>query len=394
MKFTIKNYLGLVLIVVTVACATKTKDEQSNKSPVDDAATVSISDSSLALLEVSLITPELKIVESNIYLAGNVVAMPNYRASVSTDIAGKIERIYVREGSYVKKGTPLMTLRSMEVIELQNQYFEAKAQMDFLALEFKRQEELIRNNIGALVDFQTTESKYKASISKVNALMAKLQLLGFSREFINSPEVATNVTIPAPIDGYIFKLPVQIGMLATTDITMAEIVNNNELMADVYVYDKDLDNISEGQNVEVDFITHSYPSVTGTVAHISRAIDPQTKAVTVHVKFTSPAGKMILPDMSVRCVVVKKESLLPQLTVPHSAVLTDEDHSFVYVAFDKDKTQSLNILQKYRVEVGNQNERVIQIKFSNPPQGEFKIIGKNVAIIENERKKRLGALVE
>ena len=394
MTDTQKNYIGMLVIALTIACSSKKVDNQSVKQNDEGLATVAITDSSLALLDVPLITPELKIIESNIYLAGNVVAMPNFRASVSTDISGKIERIYVREGSYVKKGTPLMTLRSMDVIELQNQYFEAKAQMDFLALEFKRQDELIKNNVGALVDFQTTEAKYKASISKVNALMAKLQLLGFSREFINSPEVATNVTIRAPIDGYIFKLPVRIGMLATTDITMAEIVNNNELMADVYVYDKDLDNISEGQNVEVDFITHSYPSVTGTVAHISRAIDPQTKAVTVHVKFTSPAGKMILPDMSVRCVVVKKESLTPQLTIPHSAVLTDEDHSFVYVAFNKDKQQSTNILRKYIVELGNQNEKIIQIKFSNAPAGEFKLIGKNVAIVENERKKRAGAIFE
>ena len=322
------------------------------------------------------------------------MAMPNFRASVSTDIPGKIEHIFVREGSYVTKGTPLMTLRSMDVIELQNLYFEAKAHMDFLALEYKRQDELIKNNIGALVDFQTTDAKYKASISKVNALMAKLQLLGFTKEFINSTEVASNVTINSPINGYIFKLPVQVGMLATTDIAMAEIVDNSELMADVYVYDKDLDNISEGQQVEIDFITHSYPSVTGTVAHISRALDPQTKAVTVHVKFSAPTEKMILPEMSIRCVVVKRESLVPQLTVAHAAILTEEDHAFVYLVFDEEKKGVTNILHKYRVTVGNQNEKEVQIKFSNEPAGTFKIVSKNVAIVENERKKRSGALTQ
>jgi RND family efflux transporter MFP subunit len=380
------------LAIAISACSGK-KTETALTTP-ENSGYVSITDSSLALMDVVLVKPELKVIQSNIYLAGKVIAMPNFRASVSTDISGKVERIFVREGSYVKKGTPLLSLRSMELIELQNQYFEAKAQMDFLSLEFKRQEELIKNNIGALVDFQTTDARLKAAISKVNALMAKLQLLGFSKEFINSPEVASTVSIPSPIDGFVFKLPVQVGTLATTEITLAEIVNNNELMADVFVYDKDLDNIFEGKDVEIDFVTHSYPSVVGKVIHISRAIDPETKAVAVHVKFSAPQGKMILPEMSVRCVVVQRASLTPQLTVPNSAVLREEDHAFVYLAFDQEKSGTTNSLHKYRVEIGSQSEQQTQIKFSNQPKESFQLVSKNVAIVENERKKRTGAVLE
>lgn len=363
-------------------------------APDENTTVVSIADSSLALMDVQLTSPEIKQVESNIYLAGKVMAMPNFRASVSTDISGKVDNIMVREGTYVKKGMPLMSLRSMEVIELQNQFFEARAQRDFLQLEFKRQEELIKNNIGALVDFQTTESKLRAAESKVNALQAKLMLLGYSKEFINNPEVASNVMILAPIDGYVFKLPVQIGMLATTDVTLAEIVNNRELMADVFVYDKDLDNITEGQPVEIDFITHSYPSVIGSVAHISRAIDPQTKAVTVHVKFTAPPDKLVLPDMSVRCVIVKKESLTPKLTVPLAAILTEEDHHFVYLSFTNENKNKETMMHKYRVSLGNQNEKQVQIAFANEPTGDYRIVTKNVMIVENERKKKSGMTFE
>lgn len=363
-------------------------------APDENTTVVSIADSSLALMDVQLTSPEIKQVESNIYLAGKVMAMPNFRASVSTDISGKVDNIMVREGTYVKKGMPLMSLRSMEVIELQNQFFEARAQRDFLQLEFKRQEELIKNNIGALVDFQTTESKLRAAESKVNALQAKLMLLGYSKEFINNPEVASNVMILAPIDGYVFKLPVQIGMLAATDVTLAEIVNNRELMADVFVYDKDLDNITEGQPVEIDFITHSYPSVIGSVAHISRAIDPQTKAVTVHVKFTAPPDKLVLPDMSVRCVIVKKESLTPKLTVPLAAILTEEDHHFVYLSFTNENKNKETMMHKYRVSLGNQNEKQVQIAFANEPTGDYRIVTKNVMIVENERKKKSGMTFE
>lgn len=382
-----KNLFILLFILSLISCGEKKTPAIATE---ENTTVVSIADSSLALMDVQLTAPEIKQVESNIYLAGKVMAMPNFRASVSTDISGKIDNIMVREGTYVKKGMPLMSLRSMEVIELQNQFFEARAQYDFLQLEFKRQEELIKNNIGALVDFQTTESKLRAAESKVNALQAKLMLLGYSKEFINNPDVASNVMIVAPIDGYVFKLPVQIGMLATTDVILAEIVNNRELMADVFVYDKDLDNISEGQPVEIDFITHSYPSVIGHVAHISRAIDPQTKAVTVHVKFAAPSGKLVLPDMSVRCVVVRKESLTPKLTVPLASILTEENHHFIYVSFPTENKNKQLILHKYRITLGNQNEKQVQIAFANEPKGHYLIVTKNVMIVENERKKQSG----
>lgn len=386
-----KNLFILLFILSLLSCGEK---KTASIATDENTTVVSIADSSLMLMDVQLTAPEIKQVESNIYLAGKVMAIPNFRASVSTDISGKIDNIMVREGTYVKKGMPLMSLRSMEVIELQNQFFEARAQRDFLQLEFKRQEELIKNNIGALVDFQTTESKLRAAESKVNALQAKLMLLGYSKEFINNPEVASNVMILAPIDGYVFKLPVQIGMLATTDVTLAEIVNNRELMADVFVYDKDLDNITEGQPVEIDFITHSYPSVIGSVAHISRAIDPQTKAVTVHVKFTAPADKLVLPDMSVRCVIVKKESLAPKLTVPLAAILTEEDHHFVYLSFTNENKNKETMMHKYRVSLGNQNEKQVQIAFANEPTGDYRIVTKNVMIVENERKKKSGMTFE
>lgn len=386
-----KNLFILLFILSLLSCGEK---KTASIATDENTTVVSIADSSLVLMDVQLTAPEIKQVESNIYLAGKVMAMPNFRASVSTDISGKIDNIMVREGTYVKKGMPLMSLRSMEVIELQNQFFEARAQRDFLQLEFKRQEELIKNNIGALVDFQTTESKLRAAESKVNALQAKLMLLGYSKEFINNPEVASNVMILAPIDGYVFKLPVQIGMLATTDVTLAEIVNNRELMADVFVYDKDLDNITEGQPVEIDFITHSYPSVIGSVAHISRAIDPQTKAVTVHVKFTAPPDKLVLPDMSVRCVIAKKESLTPKLTVPLAAILTEEDHHFVYLSFTNENKNKETMMHKYRVSLGNQNEKQVQIAFANEPTGDYRIVTKNVMIVENERKKKSGMTFE
>jgi hypothetical protein len=98
--------------------------------------------------------------------------------------------------------------------------------------------------------------------------------------------------------------------------------------------------------------------------------------------------------MSVRCVIVKKESLTPKLTVPLAAILTEEDHHFVYLSFTNENKNKETMMHKYRVSLGNQNEKQVQIEFANEPTGDYRIVTKNVMIVENERKKKSGMTFE
>ncbi|MBS1542083.1 MAG: efflux RND transporter periplasmic adaptor subunit, partial [Bacteroidetes bacterium] len=223
--------LHQILLTITLYGILLTGCERAEKNQAASEADenrVTISDSSLQLMDVKIGEVESKIIQSYVYLNGKVVSLPNYRASVSSDIEGKVDQFFVKEGSYVKKGEPLIALRSMALVQLQSDYVEAKSQNDFLAIEFSRQEELMKNKVGALADFQVTEAKYKAARSKLSALAAKLRLLGVDPAAIESPnraEMSSTLIIRAPIDGFVYKIFVVVGTLATTDIILAELVN-------------------------------------------------------------------------------------------------------------------------------------------------------------------------
>lgn len=374
---------------MAAACSGK---KQASTVPQDES-TVWISDSSLRLMDVRLSAPEEKIIQSFVYMSGKVVPLPNYRAMVTSDIEGKVNRIFVKEGDDVKQGEPLMSMKSIPLIDLQGEYMEAKSQADFMAVEYQRQQELRRNNIGALAEFQVTESKYKAARSKMIALASKLRLVGVNPDDLDNPEtshLSTEVIIRSPIDGYVFKLPVEVGTVATTDVLLADLINTQKLMADVYVYDNDLDDIHENQQVEIDFINHMYPSVHGTVTHISRAFDPETKAVTAHVAFEAPPGRLILPDMSVRCVLTRRESQVPGPTVPRGSILVEEDHDFIYLTYPSEKNGVMNLLHKERISLTAQNEREVQIRLHNQAKPGYLVVTNNVMIVENQRKKLNG----
>ncbi|TAD97720.1 MAG: efflux RND transporter periplasmic adaptor subunit [Bacteroidetes bacterium] len=391
-----KNLIFIYFLVLITFFSCSEEKKESAKTETAKADEVRMTDDQLKIMDIKLVTPEKKSLSSYIYLNGKVKALPNFQAVVSSDISGKIESTHVLEGDFVNKGRLLMTLRSMEVIELQNQYLGIKSEQDFLAIEFKRQQELRKSNIGALAEYQTVEAKYNAAINQEKAIRAKLVLLGINVADLQDPKKATitsTISIKAPIDGYVHKLPVKVGMLALPETILAELINVSELQADLFVYDKDINLISEGQTVELDFINASIPFAKGKVIHIERAIDPDTKAINIHVVFTATDKNLILPGMNVRAIIQNPtEEKRTPFTVPISSILQEQDHSFVFCATNQKSADGKQILKKCKVILGDKNEQFTEITFMNEMPDDILVAQNNVMVLENERKKTSGGL--
>ncbi len=389
MKHT-QNLLILFVIILLSNCSEK-EVAQTDKV-VKENDFLELSENQLATLNIKFAKADQKQIVENVYLNGKVKSLPNLSATVSSNIDGKVDKIFVVEGNIVRKGQALMTLTSMELIELQNDYMTAESETDFSIIELDRQKELIKSNVGALVNLQTAEAKYNASLSREKTLKAKLDLLGVNTANLQDPKnanVVSAVTIASPIDGYIIKLPVSVGVLASTQSVLAEIVNVNELHAEIYVYDKDIDLVEEGQTVEIDFINHSFETVKGTVKNISRSIDPETKAIEVHVTFNPPKGALVLPGMSVRAIVLNKDNDVTAHAVPLAAVLQEEDNYFVFGTDSEAGSGKLRI-RKYKVNLGDKDENFTEIVFPNTMPANLTIAQNNVAALEMQRKQMSG----
>ncbi len=389
-----KNTFILYISVLTLFLTSCSKEEKAGENLSKTLDFLELSENQLATLNIKFIKPERKQIVQNVYLNGKVKSLPNLSATVSSNIEGKVDKIFVVEGSIVKKGAPLMTLTSMRLIELQNDYLAAKSEADFATIELERQKELIRNRVGALVDLQTAEAKYKASISREKSISAKLELLGINIANLQDPQnakISNSVTITSPIDGYVIKLPISIGVLASEQTVLAELVNINELHAEIYVYDKEINLIKEGQSVEIDFVNSSFKSVIGKVQSISRSIDPETKAIEVHVTFNPPQGALVLPGMSVRAIVLSKDDNVEAHAVPLSAILQEEDSYYVFGTESQIGSGKLQI-RKYKVNLGDKDENFTEIIFPNGFPQNLSIAQNNVASLEMQRKQLLGNL--
>lgn len=181
--------------------------------------------------------------------------------SVTSKIAGRIEKIYVQEGQSVHKGDTLAVIDVPELRakleqangaitsaegqlkmaqrgatgdqlqQLESQLEAAQAQLDFAQQSYTRMENMFKDSLIPAQKFDEVKSKYLAARAQVNAIKAKQKEVATTRpEVISSArgqveravgarnevlQAATETVITAPADMLLESVTLKEGELAT-----------------------------------------------------------------------------------------------------------------------------------------------------------------------------------
>jgi cobalt-zinc-cadmium efflux system membrane fusion protein len=376
----------LTTVVLLSACGSKEKN--TNVSAKKDIDSIALTQQQLKGVNVNFVKFTQRLISPIIHANGAIRLLPESKAEVSSHISGKIDRIFVREGMYVTKNQALLSISSFELLELQNEYVSAKNEAEFQRVEFERQGELKKRNMGILADYQAVKAKYQSAIIKEKTLHQKLEILGIdTKAFIDltNPHIQKTIIIKAPFSGYMNKLNVHAGSLVQTETILAEIIDPNQLQAEVYVYEKDAELVKEGLPVTLNFVQKGIAPIKGKVLYVSRALDPNNKTITLHVHFAQPQHKEIHADMNVKAVITGQAGNLPEMAIPATSLYDDGEHKYLFVA-NNPKSQVVQ-MKKFRIEVLKEDEDFVVVKSIQKLPEDCWIADHNVLAIEAERKK-------
>lgn len=267
-----------------------------------------------------------KVIKAN----GYTTVPPQNSAEVSTLIGGTVKDIFVLEGTFVNKGKVLATIQNLEVIEMQEDYHSATANIEYLQLEYNRQKTLSDENVNPRKVFQEVKSKLAAERARAQAAKNKLDALHVSTKGSTSL-----VPIVAPISGYVGNIKIAKGAYAQTGIALFEVVDNSQMHLDLNVYEKDLGSISIGQVIDFVLTNQSNKSIKGKIFGINKSFSNESKTVAVHAKIESADAKGLIPGMYVSANINITNATVPAL--PKDAVVRDGDKYFVFVQEDDHK---------------------------------------------------------
>lgn len=308
------------------------------------------------LIPVETTTIKRGSISSYILLSSNLET--EKMADVYSRVQGLVERIQVEEGDYVEKGQVLMELEAEEYT-----LAEERAQITY------RQQKSV---------FERVEAMYKKELlSKEEYEQAKFAVEGAKIEWQQAKLNLDYTKITSPIPGVVVDRLRRLGDRIQPSDKLFTIINTEEMIAVVYVPEKEIETISKGQQADITSSHLKREKFPGWIKRVSPAVDPQsgTFKVTVGVRNTK---NRLRPGMFVNVFIITNTHKNAVL-IPKTAIIYENENMNVFVVRD-------SIAQKIALKVGFQNHEKVEA-LSDIKEGEKVIVVGQAGLKDSTRVK-------
>ncbi len=242
------------------------------------------------------------------------------------EVSGLLQRVYVKEGQYVKKG---QVLASIDDGGLKQQLVQLKVRVELAKVLYEKQQALWDKNIGSEVQYLQAKTEYTAQKSSVVQLEEQL----------------AKFDIRAPFSGVIDDIIKEEGVVVAPGpgAEIFRIVNLHNMYVASSVPETYLSSVTVGKKAIVSFPILG-TTVNSSVRQVGNFIDPTNR--TFKVEIPVPAGtKNVKPNLNSRIKINDytndKAILIPLSIISENA----EGEQYVYVLLEK-QTQNNKALAK------------------------------------------------
>jgi HlyD family secretion protein len=305
------------------------------------------------------------------------VAKPVHEVRVVSRISGKIIRLPVREGTFVRKGELLMKLDDREYqLELRaarDRLLAAELNFGLMlyGVQYSGEDTLLSRTEERPLGFSAPvqhvsiaqdDSIWRRIYRDVTDILAgkkrrdmMAQKSGLAEAMIRFQRAELNLSyteIRAPFSGYVADLQVREGDHVPAGKECFSLVDLSQMDVYVQVLESEIGRIRKGRTAHITFPAYPGKVYTGEVLAINPRVDPETKTVSVIVRIPNPEGK-ILPGMFATARI-EAEILKDRLLVPREAILVRDERKLVFVV-------RKNKAVWCYVNTGQENEQYVEI---------------------------------
>jgi membrane fusion protein, copper/silver efflux system len=250
-------------------------------------------------------------------------------ANIISRVTGRIEEVRVSQWDTVRRGQPILTLYSPDLMTAEAEYLQAKA------------------SVPALAGGSAGDKEFAQSM--VAAAKRKLELLGIEADQIELiKSAAPSFLMRASIAGTV----VQNQALRGSAVNPGDVLYSVGTLEDVWVtgdiYEDELARVQVGQQLEATTIAFPDEVFRGTIARISPNVDPNTHTLQIRCEVKNPGYKLKPQMLAVIKIIVRPGQAL---VVPLDAVVFETDNYFAYVDMGNDR------LARRKVVIGSWNRQ-------------------------------------
>jgi len=239
---------------------------------------------------------------------------PEAQTTMDAGYAAFVQRVYVSLGQPVKKGDPLLALRTAP--SARASYLSARARVRYARQALARKRRLLGEKLATHGDVDAAEK----ALQTAEAAFAAQKELGTGHK---------RRVIKAPFSGIVSQLPVKPGNEVQVGSQLLQLARRDRLQVALGIEPDEVNRIHAGAPVTVKPLFGAGRGVRTRVSQVNAVVDPGTRLVDVVVGLSGKGARPFLPGMNVRgrLTVTTRDAL----AVPRSAVLHDARGYYLFV---------------------------------------------------------------
>jgi len=243
------------------------------------------------------------------------------QVDILAKVSGQVVKLLTEEGNRVNKGD---LLAKLEEAELQIEFMKTKVSLETDQAMLERAQNMLEKNLISEENYETTRLQYESSKAAHEA--ARMQL-----EYTN---------IRAPFSGVVTARNVELGQRVNVNQSLFVLADFDPLRAKIYVPEKDIGRIYEGQKAKITIEAEPELDFSGIVQMISPVVDPNSGTSKVTIDIVDDKGKL-KPGMFAS-VFITTETHEKALIIPKKALILESDLDQVYI-YQDGKAHKVNL---------------------------------------------------
>lgn len=264
---------------------------------------------------VKLGTAQIRNVNSELRTTGNVEVDERRLATIQTRFPGWIRKVFVDATyDYVRKGQPLFTIYSPDLVTTEQEFLLAK----------KNQQRLQNSSVSGVSP---------GADSLVSAARERLQQWEIPEDEIakieSTGKVITDLTINSPVSGFVKERSALPNMYVQPETKLYTVADLSTVWVYAQVFQTDLSLVRPGNAASVTIDAYPGRTFRGTIDLILPEVDMNTRTARVRLVFPNQA-LALKPGMFVN--VTLKNSIRRALTVPASAIFHSGTRNLVFIS--------------------------------------------------------------
>jgi len=307
-----KSKLMILFVLVALlflGCAKQEKVESKNMEQIYKEEGIPV--------EVQIIQPETFIKE----LSFNASVSGIRQSAAAAMIGGRIEKVHVKVGDYVKKGQVMFEFPEDAPA---GQFTQAKSAFELANSTYVRMQNLYKKGGISKQDLDGVETQLKVAEANLDAVLQMLK-------------------VRAPIDGYVITVNVRETDGVHNEDVLAFVSQTKQMKARIWATEGEIAQIETGQIANLNW---NNITLKGKVTEVAIAMDRGRNAFAVDLIFDN--NQNLCKSGVIGEIAINTYSNDEAFVLSRSSVKSDLDGKYVYKVID-------NEARKIYVEIGQEN---------------------------------------